>query len=138
MPKPRGGPIKDPATAGLQPAASRILAESAIPPAALLYVVVDPIPPLPAGGAFELHVRLTIADGYHVQTHQPAEREAFSTVARLRGDLAMSAQEWHYPPGTPVGAAAPVALPSDILGPSNSPPAAPYPKSHLPDGTPCA
>ncbi len=97
------GPIKDPAATQFQLATPRILAELAILPAALLDIAVDAVAPVQAGSTFELHVRLTIAPGYHVQPHQPTDREAFCTVARLRGDLPLASQQWHYPPGMPVG-----------------------------------
>ena len=54
-----------------------------------------------AGKAFEVAVNLTIAAGHHVQPHKPKDREAFATVARLRGDVTLASQEWVYPPASP-------------------------------------
>ncbi|HVS71046.1 MAG TPA: thioredoxin domain-containing protein [Phycisphaerae bacterium] len=52
-----------------------------------------------ADGKFEVLVELTLAEGYHVQPHHPQDREAFATVARVRGDLPLAKQEWTYPAG---------------------------------------
>ncbi len=57
--------------------------------------------PVQAGKAFEVAVDLTIAEGHHVQPHKPKDREAFATVARLRGDVTLASQEWAYPAASP-------------------------------------
>jgi hypothetical protein len=57
--------------------------------------------PVQAGEPFEVSVELAIADGHHVQPHKPKDREAFATVARLRGDVTLASQEWVYPAASP-------------------------------------
>ncbi|HVX86049.1 MAG TPA: thioredoxin domain-containing protein [Phycisphaerae bacterium] len=52
-----------------------------------------------ADGKFEVNLELTVAPGYHVQPHHPTDREAFATVARVRGELPLAKQEWRYPAG---------------------------------------
>jgi hypothetical protein len=45
-----------------------------------------------------------------VQANRPAEREAFATVARLRGDVTLASQEWKYPTSTDGGYAGEVTF----------------------------
>lgn len=52
------------------------------------------------GGTFELGVELQVAAGYHVQSNKPVDKEAFSTVARLRGEAGLAKQTWRYPEAT--------------------------------------
>ena len=56
------------------------------------------LPALRAGQTFDLRLVLHIAPGYHIQLASPRDREAFATVARIRGDLPIASQEWQYPP----------------------------------------
>jgi hypothetical protein len=81
----------------------------------LLRLVVDEVPPLKPGAAFELRARLTVAEGYHVQPNEPTDREAFKTVARLRGELAVTIQEWNYPAATAAGPGQPAGYAGTVL-----------------------
>jgi uncharacterized protein YyaL (SSP411 family) len=55
------------------------------------------IPPV-TDRAFHVRLELTIAEGFHIQPNRPLDRENFATVARLRGELNLAAQDWSYPP----------------------------------------
>ena len=59
------------------------------------------VEPVQVGKGFEVVAELTIAEGHHVQPHKPKDREAFATVARLRGDVTLASQEWEYPVASP-------------------------------------
>lgn len=78
---------KDPGSAG------------AAAPVAAGLVTVDPVAPLvvTTGGSFSLSLTLHVAPGFHVPADKPRDREAFATLARLRSDLPLATQEWHYP-----------------------------------------
>jgi hypothetical protein len=41
-----------------------------------------------------------IPPGYHIQPQEPSDSEAFKTVVRLRGELALESQEWTFPEPT--------------------------------------
>jgi uncharacterized protein YyaL (SSP411 family) len=71
-------------------------------PDALLQLSVSPLQPVVAG-SFDVELKLSIAKGYKVQANRPSEREAFATVARLRGDVSLASQEWKYPETTDGG-----------------------------------
>jgi uncharacterized protein YyaL (SSP411 family) len=75
----------------------------------LLQLSVTPLEPV-AGGSFDVELKLSIAKGYKVQANRPAEREAFATVARLRGDVTLASQEWKYPTSTDGGYAGEVTF----------------------------
>jgi hypothetical protein len=62
----------------------------------VLRLAVAPVDPL-RDGSFDLRLELNIAKGYHIQSNQPADREGFATVARLRGELPLAMQQWDYP-----------------------------------------
>ena len=53
-----------------------------------------------AGGVLEIPLRLEIAPGFHIAGHQPTDREAYATVARVRGEMPLESLEWEYPPLT--------------------------------------
>ena len=76
----------------------------AVPPAGPL--ALDPLEAVtvPPGGAFEIPLVLKVAPGYHVQTNQPRDKDVFATVARLRTDLPLAGQDWHYPSAQPLNA----------------------------------
>lgn len=71
--------------------------ESVAAPAAVFHIDPVALPPVRPGETFDLNLVLHIAEGYHVQPAHPQDREAFATVARIRGDLPVAAQEWFYP-----------------------------------------
>ncbi len=50
-----------------------------------------------AGEAFEVKVRVSIAAGYHIQANEPADREAYRTVAKISGPVEVKSQQWRYP-----------------------------------------
>ncbi|MEI8196975.1 MAG: hypothetical protein WCI73_13830, partial [Phycisphaerae bacterium] len=52
------------------------------------------------GGSLEILLLLKIAPGFHIAAAQPADREAYATVVRARGDLPLRSLEWEYPPVT--------------------------------------
>jgi hypothetical protein len=69
----------------------------------VLSVVVESVGSGKAGGVVEVVLGLTVRSGYHVQPHRPRDREAFSTVARVRGEAGLGKQEWTYPEPTTGG-----------------------------------
>lgn len=91
-------PTAGPSTQSLAPAH----VESSPAPA---HCTLDPVtlPLLQRASSFLLPLTVHIAPGFHIQSQAPRDRESFATVARLRTDLPIVAQEWSYPD--------PIALP---------------------------
>jgi hypothetical protein len=78
-----------------------VLEGSAVRETPMLSLAPIAVEPVQAGKGFEVAVDLTIAEGHHVQPHKPDDREAFATVARLRGDVTLASQKWEYPAASP-------------------------------------
>jgi uncharacterized protein YyaL (SSP411 family) len=85
---------------------------------AVLQLSASPLQPV-AGGSFDVELKLSIAKGYRVQANRPSEREAFATVARLRGDITLASQEWSYPTSTDGGYAEEVTFKARCSLPEN-------------------
>ena len=90
------------------PAGAHSASEGGAGESALMKLIVEPVPPVKGQEPFDVVLRISVAAGYHIRSDEPADREAFKTIARLRsaegaaGDGLLASQDWAYPPAANV------------------------------------